>query len=90
MKKNNRNHRAVVTGLGAVTPLGESADKFWESLVTGESGIANITLADTTQFPSKIAGEVSDFDPTTYMDNRDARRMARFSQLAVAAAARLR
>jgi len=87
MKKNNRNHRAVVTGLGAVTPLGESADKFWESLVTGESGIANITLADTTQFPSKIAGEVTDFDPTTYMDNRDARRMARFSQLAVAAAA---
>ena len=79
--------RAVVTGMGAVTPLGESVAEFWAALVRGKSGIGEITLADTSRFPSKIAGEVSGFDPASYMDRRDARRMARFSQLAVAAAA---
>ena len=82
----NRRGRAVVTGMGAVTPLGESVDEFWAALVRGESGIGEITLADTTRFPSKIAGEVSGFDAGAYMDRRDSRRMARFSQLAVAAA----
>ena len=78
--------RAVVTGMGAVTPLGESVEEFWSALVRGESGIGEITLADTSGFPSTIAGEVSNFDPSQYIDRRDARRMARFSQLAVAAA----
>ena len=72
--------------MGAVTPLGESVEDFWSALVRGQSGIGEITLADTSGFPSKIAGEVSDFDPSQYIDKRDARRMARFSQLAVAAA----
>jgi 3-oxoacyl-[acyl-carrier-protein] synthase II len=73
--------------MGAVTPLGESVDGYWSALVRGESGIGPITLADAGGFPSKIAGEVSDFDPTTYIEPREARRMARFSQLAVASAA---
>ena len=79
--------RAVVTGMGAVTPLGQSIDEYWSSLVRGESGIGQITLADTTGFPSSIAGEVTDFDPTDYVAPKEARRMARFSQLAVASAA---
>jgi 3-oxoacyl-[acyl-carrier-protein] synthase II len=76
----------VVTGLSAITPLGESTDQFWSSLCKGESGIGPITLCDPSPFPCRIAGEVSDFDPSNYMDAKDAKRMARFSQLAVAAA----
>ena len=86
MTTNGLKRRAVVTGMGAVTPLGESVEEFWAALVRGESGIGEITLADTSGFPSRIAGEVSGFDPSQYIDRRDARRMARFSQLAVAAA----
>ncbi len=84
--EDGRMRRVVVTGMGVVSPLGSSVDEFWGGLVEGRSGIGPITLADTSSFPSKIAGEVSDFDPTQYMDRRQARRMARFSQLAVAAA----
>ncbi len=76
----------VITGMGAVTPLGLGVDEMWENLVAGRSGIGRITHFDPTGFPSQIAGEVKDFDPTRYMSNREARRMARFSQLAVAAA----
>ena len=72
--------------MGAVTPLGLSAPKFWDALVAGQSGIGPMTLCDPTDFPCRIAGEVSDFDPVQYVDAREARRMARFSQLAVAAA----
>jgi 3-oxoacyl-[acyl-carrier-protein] synthase II len=72
--------------MGAITPLGNSIDDYWSSLVRGESGIGPITLADTTDFPSKIAGEASDFDPGEFMDPKEHKRMARFSQLAVAAA----
>ena len=79
--------RVVVTGMGAVTPLGQSVDEFWTSLVQGKSGIGPITLCDPTPFPCRIAGEVKDFDPGQYMDAKEARRMARFSQLSVAAAA---
>ena len=78
--------RVVVTGLGAVTPLGLSADEFWAKLVAGESGIGPMTLCDPTDYPCRIAGQADDFDPTNYIGNREARRMARFSQLAVAAA----
>ena len=84
--EDGRRRRVVVTGMGVVSPLGSSVDEFWGGLVEGRSGIGPITLADTSSFPSKIAGEVSDFDPTQYVDKREARRMARFSQLAVAAA----
>ena len=79
--------RVVVTGMGVVTPLGQSVDEFWAALVQGKSGIGPITLCDPTPFPCRIAGEVKDFDPGQYMDTKEARRMARFSQLAVASAA---
>ena len=77
----------MVTGMGAVTPLGQSVDEFWTALVQGKSGIAPITLCDASPFPCRIAGEVKGFDPVRYMDSKEARRMARFSQQAVAAAA---
>ncbi|MEK7806462.1 MAG: beta-ketoacyl synthase N-terminal-like domain-containing protein, partial [Chloroflexota bacterium] len=78
--------RVVVTGIGAMTPLGRTADLFWGNLVAGKSGIGPMTLCDPTDYPCRIAGEVRDFDPAGYIGSREARRMARFSQLAVAAA----
>ncbi len=71
--------------MGAITPLGLTADTFWENLVAGKSGIGPMTLCDPTGYPCRISGEVSDFDPEQYIGAREARRMARFSQLAVAA-----
>ena len=79
--------RVVVTGMGAITPLGDSVDEYWKSLVKGKSGIGPMTLADPTEYPCKVAGEIPDFDPCKYINPREARRMARFSQTAVAAAA---
>jgi len=78
-------NRVVVTGIGVISPVGKTIDQFWTCLVNGISGIAPITLCDPSPFPCKIAGEVKDFDPSEYMDLKDAKRMARFSQLAVAA-----
>ncbi len=77
--------RVVITGMGALTPLGQSVDEYWEGLLEGRSGIGDMTLADPTAYPCKIAGEVSDFDPGQYINPKEARRMARFSQLTVAA-----
>lgn len=77
--------RVVITGIGAITPLGQSAEAFWANLIAGKSGVGPMTLCDPTDYPCQIAGEVTDFDPEDYMGARDARRMARFSQLAVAA-----
>jgi 3-oxoacyl-[acyl-carrier-protein] synthase II len=85
-KKDGR-PRVVVTGIGAMTPLGESADEFWDGLVSGRSGIALMTLIDPANYQCKVAGEVRNFDPMNYLEHKEARRMARFSQLAVAAAA---
>ena len=65
--------------------MGQSAEEFWANLVAGKSGIGPMTLCDPTDYPCRIAGEVTDFDPADYMAAREARRMARFSQLAVAA-----
>ena len=79
--------RAVVTGMGAVTPLGVGVERFWARCLRGESGIAPITSFDASQFPCRIGGEARDFDPEQVMDRRTARRMARFSQFAVAATA---
>tara|TARA_A100001037_G_scaffold112318_1_gene102373 strand:- start:2859 stop:4109 length:1251 start_codon:yes stop_codon:yes gene_type:complete len=84
MKKNLT--RIVVTGMGVLSPLGEDVKTYWSSLLEGKSGIAPMKLADSTEYPCKISGEVSDFDPKNYMDLKEARRMARFSQLAVASA----
>ncbi|MFN8538512.1 MAG: beta-ketoacyl-ACP synthase II [Thermomicrobiales bacterium] len=78
--------RVVITGMGAITPLGLSAGALWESLAAGRSGIGPITLCTTDGYPTKIAGEALDFDPKCYMDGKDARRMSRASQFAVAAA----
>ena len=80
--------RVVITGVGAITPLGMSVDAFWANLVAGKSGIGPMTLCDPTGYPCRIAGEVIDFNPADYIPNREARRMARFSQLAVAAGLR--
>ena len=78
--------RVVVTGMGAMSPLGESVAEFWQGLVDGRSGIDRMKITDATEFPCKFSGEVLGFEPTDYIDRKEARRMARFSQLAVAAA----
>jgi 3-oxoacyl-[acyl-carrier-protein] synthase II len=79
--------RIVITGLGAVTPLGKDVASTWEGLVSGRSGIGRITRFDPTPYETQIAGEVKDFDPLRAMDRKDARRTDRFTQLAVGAAA---
>lgn len=78
-------HRVVITGMGAISPLGNSVAAMWEGLATGQSGIDYITNFDITDFPYEIAGEVHNFDPRDHMDAKAARRMARFAQFAVAA-----
>ena len=83
---NGNRPRVVITGMGAMSPLGESVAEYWQGLVEGRSGIDHMKITDPTQFPCKYSGEVLDFDPTDYMDRKEARRMARFSQFAVAAA----
>ncbi|MFC1871398.1 beta-ketoacyl-ACP synthase II [Chloroflexota bacterium] len=82
----NNNNRVVVTGIGVLSPLGQSAATTWEGLIAGKSGINYITLFDTEGFETKIAGEVTGFDPASYVNRKEARRMDRFAQLAVAAA----
>ena len=78
--------RAVVTGLGAVTPIGNDVATFWKNLVSGVSGVAPISAFDASDLEVRIAAEVKGFDPRDWMDFKQARRMSRFSQLAVAAA----
>ena len=78
--------RVVVTGMGAITPIGNDVETFWNSLKNGTVGIGPITTFDTADFKAKLAAQVKDFDPKQYMDNKAARRMERFSQFAVAAA----
>ena len=77
--------RALITGAGAVTPLGTGVENFWDAALHGKSGIGPITLFDASPFPSRIAGECTDFDPTDFMSKKQARRMDRFAQLGVAA-----
>lgn len=83
---NSNETRVVVTGLGAITCLGNSIEEFWTGLKDGQSGIREISLVSPAGFPCKVSGEIQDFDATEYMDRKEARRMARFSQFAVAAA----
>ncbi|MEJ2753821.1 MAG: beta-ketoacyl-ACP synthase II, partial [Chloroflexota bacterium] len=78
--------RVVITGIGAISPLGHTAQESWQSLLEGRSGIGPITQFDPSGLPVTIAGEVKDFDPGDYMNFKEARRMSRASQLAVAAA----
>ncbi|HEX9373107.1 MAG TPA: beta-ketoacyl-ACP synthase II [Roseiflexaceae bacterium] len=84
--KSNPTHRVVITGMGAITPLGNSVPAFWEGMVAGRSGVRLATRYDIADFPYVIAAEVRDFEPRDHMDSRAARRMARFAQFAVAAA----
>ncbi|EIW18057.1 MULTISPECIES: beta-ketoacyl-ACP synthase II [Pelosinus] len=77
--------RVVVTGLGAITPIGIGKDEFWQSLLNGKSGIGKITHFDASEYTTQIAGEVKDFDPAKYIDKKEAKRMDPFTQFAVAA-----
>ena len=76
--------RVVITGMGVIAPNGVGIERFWDSLANARSGVGNITHFDASSHPSKIAGEVSDFDALEYMDPKSARRMDRFCQFTVA------
>ncbi len=78
--------RVVITGLGAITPVGNTAADFWQALLAGKSGIGPITRFDAAEYDAKIAGEVKGFEPTAFIDKKEARRMDRFTQFAIAAA----
>ncbi|MCY7321454.1 MAG: beta-ketoacyl-ACP synthase II [Phormidesmis sp. CAN_BIN36] len=77
--------RVVITGLGAITPIGNTLTDYWDGLMRGQNGIAPITLFDASRHGCRIAGEVKGFDPHEYMERKEAKRMDRFAQLAVAA-----
>src|SRR6267378_1516580 len=78
--------RVVMTGVGAVTPVGNTAEEFWGSLLAGRSGIGPITRFDASQMPTRIAGEIKGFDPLKYIDKKDDRKFDRFLKYAVACA----
>ena len=82
----DKNRRVVVTGMGAITPIGNSVEEFWNGIKEGKTGFGPITYFDTADYRCKLAAEVKDFDPTQYMDKKSARRMEQFCQFAVAAA----
>jgi 3-oxoacyl-[acyl-carrier-protein] synthase II len=82
----NGRRRVVVTGVGMVSPLGNDPESTWQNLVAGESGAGPITHFDTSEYNVRFACEASDFDPTTWIERKQARRMDRFSQLALSAA----
>src|SRR4029453_10761323 len=75
--------RVVVTGMGALTPLGNTIDEYWNGLINGVSGAANITQFDASKFRTKFACEVKNFDPTLYLDRKEARKIDRFTQFAL-------
>lgn len=77
--------RVVVTGVGAITPIGNTSAEYWEGLLSGRNGIGPITLFDASQHKCRIAGEVKGFNPEQYLDSKDAKRMDRFAQFAVSA-----
>jgi 3-oxoacyl-[acyl-carrier-protein] synthase II len=82
----NARKRVVVTGMGAMTPLALTLEETWQDLVAGRSGVGLITQFDASESPSRIAGEIKGFDPKDYIDRKEARRMARCSQVSVAVA----
>ena len=79
-------NRVVITGLGAITPIGIGKEAFWQALLAGKNGIDKITHFDASSCHAQIAGEVTDFDPAAYIDKKEAKRMDRYTQFAVAAA----
>ena len=78
--------RVVITGLGALTPLGNSAPETWQALINGVSGIAPITSFDATNFKTRFAGEVKGFDPERLIDRKEARKMDRYAHFSVCVA----
>ena len=82
----SENRRVVVTGMGAITPVGNSVNEAWESSKAGKNGIAQITLFDTTSYKAKLGAEVKNFDPADYLERNDILRTDRYAQFAVAAA----
>ena len=79
------NKRVVVTGLGAITPIGNNVEDTWHNLLVGKSGIGPITLFDPSELSTRIGGEVQEFDPVALFGRREARRMDRFTQLGLEA-----
>jgi len=75
--------RVVITGIGAITPIGNTAEAYWEGLLSGTSGAGNITLFDASKFKTRFACEVKGFDPVAYLDKKEARKIDRFTQLAL-------
>jgi 3-oxoacyl-[acyl-carrier-protein] synthase II len=84
--RNGNRRRVVITGMGTLNPLGNNVAEFWERALAGQSGIDFLTTVDTTGYETHIAGEVKGFVPEEYIDRKEARRMSRFSHLALAAA----
>ena len=82
----NTGRRVVITGMGAITPLGLTVKDFWQGCVEGRSGVVPITKFDCSRYPVHINAEVPGFDPANYIDYKESRRMARFTQFAIAAA----
>lgn len=82
---NSEKKRVVITGMGAITPLGNTLEAYWQGLLAGQSGIGPITVFDASRHDCRIAGEVKDFDPLAYIDRKDAKRTDRFAQFAIAA-----
>src|SRR5690554_2423871 len=86
MDKRMTKNRVVITGMGAMTPIGSTIEALWSNLLAGVSGIGPLTKVNPDDFPSKVGAELTDFDPTMYMDKKDAKRMDLFTQYALAAA----
>ena len=78
--------RVVVTGMGAITPIGNNVEEYWKGLQEGKCGIDTITTFDTSDFKVKLAGEVKNYNPEEYFDKRSARRLDKFAQFAMIAA----
>ncbi len=78
------NRRVVITGIGAVTPLGNTVEETWEALIAGKSGVGPLTRLDSEKFPAKVAAEVKDFDIEQYVEKKEARKMDRFTHYALA------
>ena len=77
--------RVVVTGLGAITPIGNTLSEYWDGLMSGRNGVGEISLFDSSAHGCHIAAEVKNFDPSSYISAKDAKRMDRFAQFAVCA-----
>lgn len=79
-------HRAVITGMGVISPVGNQLDEFWNNLIEGKSGIGLLTRFDTSNLPTKVAAEVKNFEPTDWINKKESRHMDRFAQFGMAAA----